>query len=278
MCGRINLTTPNLREVAEAAAATLDPVIAADYHPRYNIAPTDEHWQLALVHGRRQLVRARWGVERRVATSPGQDPGPGPLQSKLLINARSEGVTGRAWGDDFRARRCAIPSTGFYEWSGPSGARRPLWFRPAGASQQGLLWLAGLYDEPGPDGEPRFVILTCPPNTLAATVHDRMPCVLLGDQIEAWLAAPDRDVLRPAPEGALEVVPVSRRLNDVKNDDPGCLVSEAAPEAAPQGQGPEASPAPPPAAPTRTTRATQQMGFAWAEPSAPAPGPSRRRR
>jgi putative SOS response-associated peptidase YedK len=256
MCGRINLTTPNLREVAEAAAATLDPVIAAEYHPRYNIAPTDEHWQLALEHGARQLVRARWGVERRVGSSPGQ--------GKLLINARSESITGRAWADDFRARRCAIPSTGFYEWSGRAKARQPLWFRPP---DHGLLWLAGLYDEPGPGGEPRFVILTCAPNALAATVHDRMPCVLLGDEIDAWLAAPDRDVLHPAPDHALEVVPVSRRLNDVKNDDPDCLVSEAAPEAPP-----EHATVAPPAEPPR------QMGFAWAEPPAPVPGPSRGRR
>jgi putative SOS response-associated peptidase YedK len=276
MCGRINLTTPNLREVAEAAAATLDPVIAADYHPRFNIAPTDEHWQLALVHGERQLVKARWGVERRVASSPGKDQGPGKLQDKLLINARSESVTGRAWGDDFRARRCAIPSTGFYEWSGPAGARRPLWFRPSSPSNQGLLWLAGLYDEPGPDGEPHFVILTCAPNALAATVHDRMPCLLFGEEIEAWLAAPDREVLRPAPDDALEAVPVSRRLNDVKNDDPDCLVSEVAPEATPQR--PEAPAAHPPAPSKRPPRSTLQMGFAWAEPSDPAPGPSRRRR
>jgi hypothetical protein len=100
-----------------------------------------------------------------------------------------------------------------------------------------------------------------------------MPCVLLGDQIEAWLAAPDREVLRPAPDDALEAVPVSRRLNDVKNDDPGCLISEAAPEAT--SQHPEAPAAHPPALPKRPK---QQMGFAWAEPSDPIPGPSRRRR
>jgi putative SOS response-associated peptidase YedK len=65
-------------------------------------------------------------------------------------------------------------------------------------------------------------------------MHDRMPVVLGDGDIDQWLdpeASPEalKAILRPADEGVLERERVSTRVNNVKNDDPACLVVEEGP-------------------------------------------------
>ena len=68
------------------------------------------------------------------------------------------------------ARRCVVPTTGFYEWD---AARHKYLFQLPGSA---LLYLAGLYDYV--DSQGRYVILTTAPNASMAPIHDRMPLVL----------------------------------------------------------------------------------------------------
>lgn len=221
MCGRIILETSDIDELVRLLNALLvRPSEGALYRPRYNIPPTAEHWQMrAGEGGRRLLERARWSVERHV----------GPGKKKPLFNARGEGIReSRAWRQAFQERRCVIPATGFYEWRGEKKARQPLRFhRPGG----GLVLLAGLYDDaPAPSDEnssplPGFTVLTTAANRLLSTVHDRMPLILAPEQVDAWLAAPDFAVVRPAPDDALVATPASMRVNAVANDDPDCLLA-----------------------------------------------------
>src|SRR5262249_18104823 len=115
----------------------------------------------------------------------------------------------------FAERRCLIPADGFYEWLGKKGHRQPGWFHaPPGQ----LLTFAGLYDRDG-----NFVIITTEANHHVAPVHDRMPAIIRPDDRDAWLAAADPKLVRPAPDGYLTKTLVSARVNSVANDDPGCL-------------------------------------------------------
>lgn len=99
----------------------------------------------------------------------------------LVINARAETAAQRPmFRDSVLARRCVVPTTGFYEWD---AARHKYLFRLPGSA---LLYLAGLYDYV--DGRDRYVILTTAPNASMASVHDRMPLVLQPEQIRPWLA------------------------------------------------------------------------------------------
>ncbi len=202
MCGRITLAVPNLVEVADELSATLRAEHALLYRPRYNVAPTDPHWVVLLTPQGRQLVPARWGMGER-----------------MLINVRSETASRRGpIGRALQEKRCVVPADGFFEWTGPKSARRPLWFHKQGG---GLLYLAGLWE--AGEGGPRFTVLTTEANRLIAPVHDRMPVLLSREAVAEWLARPAQDLLVPAPDSALLVTPVSTRVNSVKNDDPSLL-------------------------------------------------------
>jgi putative SOS response-associated peptidase YedK len=205
MCGRFTLTVADVAELARELSAELDRLRAGDYRPRYNVAPLDRHWVVRLEAGRRLLLPARFGF-----TSAGRPP---------LINARAETAARLpTFRRAFQEGRCLVPTDGFYEWTGPAGGRRPIWFWP---SAGGLLLLAGLCREQG--GELSFVILTTAASAEVAPVHDRMPAVLSVASAAAWLERADTSLLAPAPAGWLRSRAVSPRVNSVANDDPGLL-------------------------------------------------------
>ncbi|WP_242343839.1 SOS response-associated peptidase [Anaeromyxobacter terrae] len=205
MCGRFALATPGIDVLAHELGATVSREPALAYRPRWNIAPTQDHWIVRLVHGRRTLVSARFGIEGH--------------SGRLVFNARSETAAElRTFRDAFRGGRCVVPADGFFEWQGGRGARRPLWFH---APDGGLLLFAALALEQR--GAPAFVILTTAANDLVRPVHDRMPALLSRDAAEEWLSRPDAALLRPAPERCLVSREVSEAVNDVANDGPELL-------------------------------------------------------
>lgn len=52
-----------------------------------------------------------------------------------------------------------------------------------------------------------------------------MPVIVDPAQFEPWLTgAAGADVLKPAPDGLLQMWPVSRRMNQVRNDDDPKLI------------------------------------------------------
>jgi putative SOS response-associated peptidase YedK len=60
------------------------------------------------------------------------------------FNARAERVAdGPMWRSAFKSRRCIIPASGFYEWTGPKSARIPHYFTAADGQP---LAFAGLWD------------------------------------------------------------------------------------------------------------------------------------
>ncbi len=85
-------------------------------------------------------------------------------------------------------------------------------------------------------------IVTTAANRLMARIHDRMPAILAPDAFALWLDNDGVDaptataLLRPAPEAALELVPIGPAVNRVANDDAGVQapVGEAIRAAPPQ--------------------------------------------
>lgn len=98
----------------------------------------------------------------------------------VIINARAETVKEKQlFSSSLRARRCIIPSTGFYEWN----AEKKKFIFNTPDSQ--MLYMAGIYNQF--EGETRFVILTTEANKSMATIHNRMPVVIPKNQIDDWL-------------------------------------------------------------------------------------------
>ena len=66
---------------------------------------------------------------------------------------------------------------------------------------------------------------TCPPlqRGVMPEIHDRMPVIVPPENYLKWLdpASRYRDLLEPDAD-ALELVPVSSLVNNVKNDSPAC--------------------------------------------------------
>ncbi|MEO6867020.1 MAG: SOS response-associated peptidase [Gaiellales bacterium] len=237
MCGRYQLALPG-RTLADLLDAQL---AAGDVQPTWNAAPTQVLPILGLAStGRRVLQGAEWGLVPAWARRPGS-----PLRP--LINARAETVAEKpAFRSAVRTGRVLVPVTGFYEWAGSAGSKVPHLIRVRGAAvdvQRGValdriaapgevaepFLLAGIAEEwTTPDNVPglTFTVLTTEPNGLCAPIHDRMPAILSGDDARAWLETPPEatelllKLLRPFPSEQMEAWPVSRAVNDVRQNGP----------------------------------------------------------
>ena len=225
MCGRFTLTSEDRGWLAgefgvpRSELEELSEIVV----PRFNIAPTQQHWIVQAAGEERSARRATWGL-----VSDARRAG----EAARFINARAEDVTLRpAYRDAFRFRRCVVPADGFLEWAPmPAASPRPYWFhRP----DDGALSLAGLYAEPvsvaATPHPATFTILTTAASADVAPIHDRMPLILEDDRaVDAWLhgrtsADELRGLVRPARSGVLERRAVSLRVNSVAHDDPACL-------------------------------------------------------
>jgi putative SOS response-associated peptidase YedK len=213
MCGRFTLTIADAEEIARLLGLEPDPRFAARYRPRFNVAPTDEHWILRTGRSSHdagsELVPAQWGAKQQKG---------GPILTRVE-NARAR----KMLDDPSAGHRCLVPADGFYEWTGEKGDRRPIWFhRP----EQGELVLLGALCTEWKDGF-HFSILTTAANDLVARVHDRMPVIVPTKDAARFLTTTDgqelASMLKPAPEGALVAREVSARVNVVGNDDAECL-------------------------------------------------------
>ncbi|ODT79624.1 MAG: hypothetical protein ABS76_18760 [Pelagibacterium sp. SCN 64-44] len=230
MCGRFAATTP--REELARLYSLLDSVITV---PRYNIAPTQPVAAIWQQHGRREARFARWGLVPGWVKDPRDFP--------LIINARVETMAEKpAFRDALKHGRCIIPANGYYEWhTNADKSKQPYYItmnddRPMALAGFVASWM-------GPNGEEidSVATITVPANDQLSAVHDRMPAILEGEAIEAWLdvanvrAREAAQLALPLENGALKFHPVSRRVNSARDDDPGLIV-EVTPE----------KPAPPP--------------------------------
>lgn len=122
------------------------------------------------------LQEMSWGFRRKFRGVKG------PV-SRTIVNSREDKLDTAMWREAFRERRCLIPATAFYEWvEGPGGKTLPLRFT---AEDEGWLMIAGIWEQ-GENG-PCFSMLTTEPSASVRKVHDRMPAVLAGAQIDPFL-------------------------------------------------------------------------------------------
>lgn len=131
--------------------------------------------------GGRELVLMQWGLIPWFSKD-------GKL-TYSTINARAEGVqTNASYREPFaKGRRCIVPASGYFEWTGPKNDRQPHYFTRADGQPMAL---AGLWDRWGSKDKSEttetFTIVTTEPSKFAGQFHIRLdaadecfPAVLL---------------------------------------------------------------------------------------------------
>lgn len=218
MCGRYTLTLDPAELMDRFQLTSADVVVA----PRYNIAPTQDV-AVILDESPRTLSAARWGL----IPAWSKDPAIG----SRMINARAETLDEKpSFRGLLKKRRCLIPADGFYEWrKNADDSKTPLRITLASG---GAFALAGLWDVwKTPQGEwlRTCTIITTEPNALMAPIHNRMPAVLTREAEAEWLNKANDDpgylksLLAPYPAEAMRAYEVSRRVNSVRNEEPGVI-------------------------------------------------------
>lgn len=239
MCGRYVIAKPP-GQLALEFHAELDATLEGEFRANWNTAPTQTVPILlerldddGALH--RELHAARWGLV--------------PSWSKELamgsrtFNARSETVMEKpSFRSAIKARRCAVPANGYYEWRAPESEvpgrkprKQPYFVHPP---EDQMIWFAGIYEwwrvpaqqqdstregqtRSGKDAESQWLlscsILTCEApdrdtenEHLAAlgALHNRLPVGMSRELVEEWIA-PDpertRDVVARAVSEAYDV-------------------------------------------------------------------------
>jgi putative SOS response-associated peptidase YedK len=102
MCGRFTLTWSEREKLAAELGVLPEEINERDYKPRWNIAPTDQHWIVRTQYEERHILPAKWGLVNVWAKDA--------KRAAKQINARAETVrTSNAFREAFEKRRCVVP-------------------------------------------------------------------------------------------------------------------------------------------------------------------------
>ena len=133
------------------------------------------------------ISRMRWGFES--------------VGGGLVINARTETIEQKPMFKPLAVdQRCAVPASRYYEWRRADRQKYAVTMK-----KRGLFFMAGLYRIGGHGRE--FVILTQPPVSVIAPIHNRMPLLMDSrDALRCWLSGEmplfqASEALEVAPDG-----------------------------------------------------------------------------
>jgi len=225
MCGRFAFHSPH-QTVAELFGVARG---GPDWPPRWNIAPSaDVAAVRAAAGGGRELVSLNWGLvpswakERSIGTR--------------LVNARVETLHEKpAFRGALKQRRCLVIADGYYEWRAAGAQKQPYLIAAANGAPFGMaaLWESWHDPESGTPLE-SCVIVTRESAGVVRDLHARMPAIVAPGDYATWLdpritdAATLEALLTGEPRVALVAHPVSRRVNNPRNEGPELALPAAA--------------------------------------------------
>jgi putative SOS response-associated peptidase YedK len=170
MCSRFSLAEARDFLVVRLGVSA---IALANYWPRYNIAPQQEHFIVTTESERRKVTAARWGLVIN------QEQG----GRRVLINAKAETVESRPTF----AEALALPASGFYEWRDQAMCGSPFGFAAETAICCFLLARIKMEKINDAGTASSFTILTCAANSTLATINDRMPVILSDRDADDWI-------------------------------------------------------------------------------------------
>jgi len=189
----------------------------------YNVAPSQQILAIANMNGLNVLEKFHWGLVPHWAkdTSIGNK----------MINARSETIAEKpSFREAYNKRRCLILADGFYEWTGPKGAKQPVFIT---LPEKIPFAFAGLWetwhDKKRQDTYRSCTIITREASGTIRKIHHRMPVILKPDTYNPWLDTENKEtddlsrILREQSVTELVFQQVGKQVNSVKNNDPSNL-------------------------------------------------------
>lgn len=182
---------------------------------RYNVAPSTTVPVVRSIDGERVLSGMHWGLisswakDKKIAYK--------------TINARAETVASKpAFRAAYKARRCLIPASGFYEWKRDVEPKQPHYIHQR---DDAPIAFAGLWETWKRDDETieSCTIVTTEANDMMTELHNRMPVILDPEDFEWWMTGKTEEVgqlLAPCPSDWLDAYAVSRKVNNTRNYGP----------------------------------------------------------
>ena len=220
MCGRFTLTV----DPADLRDAFPEFAFPTQSAARFNIAPTQPILVLPN-DGTNKADFFVWGL----IPSWAKDPSIG----SRLINARAETLAEKpSFRSAYKYHRCLIFADGFFEWQARPGSQSKVPHLIRLKSGKPFAF-AGLWEDwHSPDGSEvkSATIITTTPNSLMASIHDRMPVILPPTAYALWLdPSPHfpvdlKGLLLPYPAEEMQAFPVSTLVNSPANDRPEVVV------------------------------------------------------
>ena len=178
-----------------------------------NIRPTQMQWIIRPEEDGLTLTEARWWLVPFFHKKSLKEWKP------TTFNAKMETVaTAPSFREAFKRRRCLVPASGWYEWTGKPGSKQPHLFTAKG---EDVITFAGIWDSCG-GGDERvesFSIITQPAGSPLNAYHDRAPVVIWPEDREHYLdlsadvmplLGPESPALFDAAEVDPSVVPSGR--------------------------------------------------------------------
>ncbi len=177
--------------------------------------------------GGRELVSMRWGLVPVWWKKPLKEV-------PATFNARAETVAEKPmFRDAFKRRRCIIPASGFFEWTGGKGEKIPHLFTAGDGSP--VLAFAGLWhrwtDPASGDEVLSATVIVSGASAWMEPCHERMPVLPGVEEFDGWLdGSLGPESLKSAAESALQEWIVSSRVNrtGAGDDDPTVVEPMAA--------------------------------------------------
>ncbi len=226
MCGRFTIISDPMTYQMEFNIQT-DADIKSKWKVSYNISPT-QVIPVVTDANKRSIELMQWGLLPTWAKDG--------RNKVMLINVRAETILEKT---TFRkllqqGQRCFILADGFYEWqtSTQKGeSKTPFYFH---LKNNKPFAFAGIW-ETGKTYENQNIktcaVITCIPNSLVSTIHNRMPVILDCNSSREWISQKSISqllpLLKPYPEKEMVSFPVSSLVNNPNFNAPECILPVA---------------------------------------------------
>lgn len=192
MCGRFDTSHLTWADIhAQLSVFAEVSTLPLNMMPNDDVRPTTEQVTVRLEEGRWVLQPMRWGLVpfwRNGKPLKDTEKGAGDGFKLTTFNARVETCTSAStFREAFKKRRCIVPASAWYEWTGEPGSKVKHTF----AREDGrAIWFAGLWDRcttTDAGDVTSFTIMTGPSAGWLSDYHDRAPVILEPAEWSSWL-------------------------------------------------------------------------------------------